>query len=471
MKTSLLKSTVLYVEISHSSFKALDGEGGMELSLERHQSGRLTPDCVERVTESLRVFLKKGPWRFRMRAVCAVSARGVSIRRITLPACSDDELEQLLVLQIEREFPLGPEEMAWGYRRLGSNTAPRNGSHATQDVLVVAVKRELIEDYSKILTGCGLEPVFTVGALARSALCPLSPASYAVLDVSPNHSEFISFEDGVPAAIRTFSLDAATEAIPSRLIGRKLYVTGSNGVRIEPQFARAVAGSAEWELLPVATGEGRSPAILGLKKSFEDGSSAPIELRTTRNSEGPTRSTKWKWAAAAVVLAVTALLLRYAEVLINKPGLVRKIAEVNSYRAKLPNLDRELSFLQYLKTNQPPYFDPLSAIANAAPSGTRVDALSMNRRGDVSIRATMRDSQQVVQFRAKLLDSGVFGDLVVEEQNPAPDGQKIVVRMSGQWRPVGETKPPVRDTRAPTNSGVAVADLTRPASGKETPSP
>jgi hypothetical protein len=490
MKTSLLKPTVLYVEISHSSFKALDGEDGMELSLERHQSGRLTPDCVERVTESLRVFLKKGPWRLRTRAVCAVGARGVSMRRITLPGCSDDELEQLLLLQIEREFPLGPEEMAWGYRRLGSNAAPRNGSPATQDVLVVAVKRELIEDYSKILTACGLESVFTVGALARSALCPLSPASYAVLDVSPNHSEFISFEDGVPVAIRALpwgskeieqklspngaDLDGLAEAIPSKLIGRKLYVTGSNAVSIDAQFARTAAGNADWELLPVATGEGRSPAILGLKKSFEggDSASAPIELRTTRNGEGSASSTKWKWAAAAVVLAVTALLLRYAEIFIHKPGLVRKIAEVNSYRAKLPNLDRELSFLQYLKTNQPPYFDPLSAIANAAPSGTRVDALSMNRRGDVSIRATMRDSQQVVQFRAKLLDSGVFGDLVVEEQNPTPDGQKVTVRMSGQWKPVGETKPPLRDTRAPaTNSGVAVADLTRSSPGKETPQP
>ena len=487
MKGALLKSTMLYIEISPNSFKALDGDDGLELSLERHESGRLMPDCVERVIESLRVFLKKGPWRLRMRAVCAVGARGVSMRRITLPACSDDELEPLLLLQIEREFPLCPEEMAWGYRRLTSNAAPRNGAPATQDVLVVAVKRELIEDYVRILTDCGLEAVLTVGALARSALCPPSPASYGLLDVTPDHSEFISFEDGAPVGIRSFpwgsseieeklrsngDVGALAEAIPSKLIGRKLYVTGSNAVRIEPQFAREVAGGAEWELLPVATGEGRSPAILGLKKSFEEGdpASAPIELRTKRNGEGRTGPATWKWAAAAIVLAVIALLLRYAEVFVSRPGLVRKIAEVNSYRAKLPNLDRELNFLQYLKTNQPPYFDPLSAIANAAPSGTRVDALSLNRRGDVSIRATMRDSQQLVQFRSKLLDSGVFGDLVVEEQNPTPDRQKVIVRMSGHWKPIVDRKPAApaapRDTRAPaTNSSVAVIDVSRPASG------
>jgi hypothetical protein len=174
--------------------------------------------------------------------------------------------------------------------------------------------------------------------------------------------------------------------------------------------------------------------------------------------------------------------LRYAEVLVHRPGLVRKIAEVKSYREKLPNLDRELAFLQFLKTNQPPYFDPLSAIASAAPSGTRIDALSMNRRGDVSIRATMRDSQQVVQFRSKLIDSGVFGDIVVEEQNPTPDRQKIIVRMSGHWKvPTGKSPAPVtpQDTTklppqtegmvVPADAGSGALRAAAPPVGKESP--
>lgn len=503
MKTSFLKPAVLYVEISQTSFKALDGDDGLEFSLERQESGRLTPDCMERVTESLRVFLKKGPWRLRMRAVCAIGARGVSMRRITLPACPKDEMEQLLILQIEREFPLVPDEMAWGYRQLPTNAAPRNGSPATQEVLVVAVKREVIEDYAQILRDCGLEPVFTIGALARSSLCAATPASYAVFDVGPQHSELISFEDGVPSAIRAFAwggseidrriaangddLGSLLQSIPPKLIGEKLYLTGSNATPVPPRFASALAARAEWEQIPTATGEGRSPAILGLKKSFESDASTPqpIQLRTSLEAERSGNPATWKWAAAAVLLAVTALVLRYAEVFMHKPGLVRKIAEVTSFRSKLPNLDRELSFLQYLKTNQPPYLDPLSAMANAAPSGTRIDALSMNRRGDVSIRATMRDSQQVVQFRSKLIDSGVFGDIVVEEQNPSPDRQKVIVRMSGQWNQGVAAKPPApaipRDTRGPSppsDATVAAADVARaPAphksaaepSGKETP--
>ena len=493
MKTSFLNSPTLFVEISQTSFKALHGDDGLEFTLDRHESGRLTPDCIERLTSSLRVFLKRGPWQLRMRAVCAIGARGVSIRRIVLPACPKDELERLLVLQIEREFPLSPGEMAWGYRLLPGSATPRNGSPATQELLVVAVKREVIEDYSKILADCGLEPVFTVGALARSALCPSAPASYAVLDVTPSHSELISFENGVPSAIRAFpwgsqeidrriagdGADLESLSIPSKLVGQKLYFTGSVPVQMQSRFA----GGAEWESIPPAAGEGRSPAILGLRKSADNGS-APIQLRTALDVKQSASPAPWKWAAAALLLGVAALALRYAEVFVHRPGLVRKIAEVKSYREKLPNLDRELGFLQFLQTNQPPYFDPLSAIAGAAPSGTRIDALSMNRRGDVSIRATMRDSQQVTQFRSKMIDSGVFSDIVVEEQNPTPDRQKIIVRMSGHWKAPTAGKPPPtappQDTTQPppqTEGIIAPPDAglpgalraAAPPTGKETP--
>jgi hypothetical protein len=456
MKASFFNSPTLFVEISQTTFKALHGDDGLEFSLDRHENGRLMPDCIERLTSSLRVFLKRGPWQLRTRAVCAIGARGVSIRRMVLPACPKDELERLLVLQIEREFPLAPCEMAWGYRLVSGSDPPRNGAPTNQELLVVAVKREVIDDYSKILVDCGLEPVFTIGALARSALCASAPASYSVLDVTPSHSELVSFENGVPTAIRAFpwgsqemdrrmatdGADLEALSIPSKLIGQKLYFTSSVPAQMQSRFA----GGAEWESIPAATGEGRSPAILGLRKSFEDNGSNPIQLRTALEAKQSASPVTWKWATAALLLGVAALALRYAEVFVHRPGLVRKIAEVKSYREKLPNLDRELSFLQFLKTNQPPYFDPLSAIAGAAPSGTRIDALSMNRRGDVSIRATMRDSQQVVQFRSRLLDSGVFGDIVVEEQNPTPDRQKMIVRMTGRWSVPAGGKPPPRST-------------------------
>jgi len=71
-----MNSAGIYLEIGQSSLKALDGEDGLELSLERQENGRLTPLCAERLTLSLRVFLKKHNWRPRLRVFCALGARG-----------------------------------------------------------------------------------------------------------------------------------------------------------------------------------------------------------------------------------------------------------------------------------------------------------------------------------------------------------------------------------------------------------
>ena len=104
----------------------------------------------------------------------------------------------------------------------------------------------------------------------------------------------------------------------------------------------------------------------------------------------------------------------------------------------MTTIDRELDFLRYLKQSQPPYLDALFVLAKAAPQGARFDSLSMNRRGDLSLRGSMKDSQQVVGFRSKLIDSGFFANVAVEEQTPTPDRQKLTVRISAQWKPAGE---------------------------------
>jgi hypothetical protein len=89
----------VYIEIRQSSLKALKGETGLELPLERAPAGGLTKACREKVTISLQGFLKKDVWQPRFRAYCAIGARGVSLRRLTLPATSKEDLKRLLALQ------------------------------------------------------------------------------------------------------------------------------------------------------------------------------------------------------------------------------------------------------------------------------------------------------------------------------------------------------------------------------------
>jgi type IV pilus assembly protein PilM len=484
-----MNSASLYIEIGQSSLKALLGEDGLELSLDRLESGRLTGPCRERLAAALQGFLRKSRTQ-RPRAFCAIGARGVSMRRLTLPASSKEEQSRLLEFQIENEFPLPPDELAWGCRPLGNGSAPHNG--AGQEFLVVAVKREVIEEYAEILSDCGLDPCFTLGALARNSLGPRTPATYAVLEIGRKHSELITFENSVPSAIRILpwggeditsaleksieinhdeaeklklSLDQSSGANPElgrkiqtvlqtelgalaglmdqSWIGQRLYLAGKSSrlKGMAPALAQALGEAVECERIELPPGEGRSSAILGLKRSFEkDAGFSPLLLqinKTKKVAGAAETASPWKWAALACLLAIGSLFsLRYAEAILKKPRLARRISEVKSQKEKLPGIDRELGFLQYLETNQPPYLGALTVFANAAAPGTKFDALSMNRRGDISLRATMQNSQ-ATEFRAKLIDSGFFSTVVVDEQTPTPDQQRLVVRITAQWKPAG----------------------------------
>src|SRR5215471_8725974 len=102
-------SSPLYLEIRQGTLRALRGEESLELTLERQENGRLTEVCRERVVLGLQGFLHKKNWQPRLRAFCAIGARGVSLRRLSLPLSSKEELPRLLSLQIESEFPLPPD--------------------------------------------------------------------------------------------------------------------------------------------------------------------------------------------------------------------------------------------------------------------------------------------------------------------------------------------------------------------------
>src|SRR5207248_7370317 len=149
----------LYLEIRQTSLRVLHGDQTLELPIERQENGRLTDECRERLAHDLRNFLKKKNWQPRVRAICAIGARGVSLRRLSLPASPKEELNRLLNLQIESEFPLPPDALAWGYRRV-NHAESSTAATARQEFLVIAVKKEVLEEYSEILSRCGVSPQF-----------------------------------------------------------------------------------------------------------------------------------------------------------------------------------------------------------------------------------------------------------------------------------------------------------------------
>ncbi|HVY72406.1 MAG TPA: hypothetical protein VHH73_20895 [Verrucomicrobiae bacterium] len=483
-----MHSPSIYIEFGHSALWLRHGDQGLDLPLERQANGRLTDACKERVATGLRDFLKRQNLPSRVRAWCGINARGVSARRLTLPASNREEMERLLPLQIESEFPLSPDELAWGYRALGAK-APAAGGAPQQEVVVIAVKKEVVREYAGLLSGCGLNPVFTLAALARNAVCPSLPGAYSVLAVNGTQSELISYEGGNPASVRVLSwgeasvldsLSSAVEALANRLpgkgLGERLYLVGrfTGQKEVAAALTQRLGGRAVCEAVEAPAGPGNSAATLGLRRMDETGNTdALISLQGEVAGPAAARSRSpapWKWAIAASVLLVLFAGLPYVEALVLKPSLARTLERIKSSKARLSAIDREYDFLQFLKNNQSPYLDTLYLLANNAPPGSRFDAITMSHQGDLSLRGTMQNSQQVTDLRSKLNESGLFSSVVVAEQNPTPDRQRLTVRITAQWKPVALRKPLPGDkpaqssTKSATNAppGKAAASTNAP---------
>jgi len=438
----LLNLPGLFIEICATSWQVSNGDDYLEFPLAHLEDGRLTDSCRDHLVAGLRNLLSKKGWRPRRRAFVAIGARGVSLRRLTLPLAAKEDFQRLLRLQIESEFPLPPDELAWGWQLLGHNSG-------RQEVLVAAVKKEMLGSCFEIFGACGVSPLFTLAALARNALCPPPLPSCAVLHIGSVESELLLFQDGAPSSIRLLAWGADSNTpLPAgclnpKAIGGQLYLTG-RGARnpaVVARLAQCLGNAAPCPALESGVSEGRSAAIAGLKKLAATGSGAPLLiLQSGESGEQAAGVASWKWAAAAVLLLLALLGFPYVEAIALKPHLVKKLATIQADRERLPAIDRELEFLQFLKRSQPPYLDTIYLIAKLAPSGTSFESLSMTRRGDFSVRGKLQNAGQVTEFRSNLIHSAWFSSVVVDEQTPTPDRQ-VTVRMTAQVKPIDARKP------------------------------
>jgi hypothetical protein len=211
--------------------------------------------------------------------------------------------------------------------------------------------------------------------------------------------------------------------------------------------------------------------VLGLKQLVEtNGGAPPVSLRIKPK---PMRGMPAKFQLSdpllrqrvliAAALLVALLVLPYAQAFLLKPYVAHKVAVIQSQQGQLSTIDRELSFLQYLKQTSPPYLDALYLFANAAPPGTTIDSLSMNELGEVSLSGSLGGSQQVTEFRTKLIHSGFFSNVSVDEQAPGQFPQKVTVRMTALWKPAAD--------RARLNIGPSFADIAQATNSAATSTP
>ena len=433
----------LFVEFRESTVHVLAGEKGWDGPIERDEQGNLTAGSVQLLVRELGPFLHRHSWSAPREVLCSIPARGVSIRTISVPVSATENIRAVLGLQVEAQLPLSPDELAWGYLPLNQQA---NFEGGLQSFLVAAVKTGVLASYQEVCRELQLQPTFVIGALARLSARDSSGNAFALLDVGPNKSELARREAGGTISLRVIPWGSRqlleVEALARNLQSNDSYPLQLTGVDVPlaplaGELSTALQQSVE--VLPIPTGAGRTAATLGLKAAQEQGGSKLLILELP-GVEKPAQISRdeWKWGIAAAILLLLLLAAGFLGPVLQKPRLARQLEELKEYRANLPQIEKELSFLEFIKTNQPPYLDTIYLLANSSPRGLKLETLSIGRRGDVSLRGKASDPDGANNLRSKLVDSGFFSRVVIEEQTPDQNRREVKFRISAELKADGE---------------------------------
>ena len=86
----------------------------------------------------------------------SLSGSSVIIRRITLPKMSEEELAESIKWEAEQYIPFDVEDVNMDYEILEGSSSGEPGS---MDIILAAVKRDIISDYTSVITQAGKNPL------------------------------------------------------------------------------------------------------------------------------------------------------------------------------------------------------------------------------------------------------------------------------------------------------------------------
>ena len=139
-------------------------------------------------------------------AVVAVSGHSVIVKKVTLARMSAEELESQIQWEAEQYIPFDVNEVNLEFQILETAEEPEQ-----MDVLLVAAKKDLIDDYVQVVTEAGLTPVAVdVASFALANTFELNqqaePEGVVALVNIGSHAVNISvLQNGVPAFTRDIS--------------------------------------------------------------------------------------------------------------------------------------------------------------------------------------------------------------------------------------------------------------------------
>ena len=103
-------------------------------------------EAIYSLIEELRVKTKN--------AVISISGHAVIIKKVSIPKMSEKELREAVPWELEQYIPQNIEDVNYDFQILPGQTAEGN-----MDVLIVAAKKDITNDYINVVNDAGLNPV------------------------------------------------------------------------------------------------------------------------------------------------------------------------------------------------------------------------------------------------------------------------------------------------------------------------
>lgn len=174
--------------------------------------------------------LQGGNFRTR-RVVTAVSGKSVIVRYLTMVQMSNDDLKNAIRFEADKYIPFDVDEVVIDAQRLDESPSSRAGlAQNEMRVLLVAVKRSLIDEHVQLVQSIGLQPeIVDVDAFALGNAYELRSSHAAgadgedrvtaLVDVGANKTNINVLRSGTSQFTREIYLggDDLTSAIAKRL--------------------------------------------------------------------------------------------------------------------------------------------------------------------------------------------------------------------------------------------------------------
>jgi len=160
---ALGKRSPIGLDIGSSYLKIVqlnDTKGGYELEL--FDILPLPPELIVdgsiidslRLVDSLKELLLRSKLKTKDAVISIAGHSSVIIKRVTLPEMSEEELSESIKFEAEQYIPFDIDEVNLDFQILGPKEEPGN-----MDVILVAVKKDIINEYISVVKEAGFNPL------------------------------------------------------------------------------------------------------------------------------------------------------------------------------------------------------------------------------------------------------------------------------------------------------------------------